>query len=115
MKHLFTIILLLMICRVNSFAQHEHHITRDTAMAGMNMNDTTPVKDQMEMGDMDMRDDEMSHSFSRNLPMNRNGSGTGWLPDASPMYGYMFHSKKWMYMLHGSLFLRYNKQDLFDR
>jgi hypothetical protein len=56
----------------------------------------------------------MSHAFSSNLPMNRNGSGTAWLPDASPMYGYMFHSKKWMYMLHGNLFLRYNKQDLFD-
>lgn len=54
----------------------------------------------------------MSHSFSRNLPMNRNGSGTGWLPDASPMYGYMIHSEKWMYMLHGNLFIRYNKQDL---
>ena len=53
---------------------------------------------------MDMVDGEMSHSFSRNLPMNRNGSGTGWLPDASPMYGYMFHAKKWMYMLHGNLY-----------
>lgn len=54
----------------------------------------------------------MSHAFSRNLPMNRNGSGTGWLPDASPMFGYMFHPGKWMYMLHGNIFLRYNKQDL---
>ncbi|HTE10285.1 MAG TPA: hypothetical protein VK645_04930, partial [Chitinophagaceae bacterium] len=26
--------------------------------------------------------------------------------------GYMFHTKKWMYMLHGNLFLRYNKQDI---
>nr|WKN38613.1 hypothetical protein K4G66_07845 [Tunicatimonas sp. TK19036] len=54
----------------------------------------------------------MSHAFSRNLPMNRNGSGTGWLPDASPMYGYMLHTNRWMYMIHGNLFLRYNNQDI---
>ncbi len=57
----------------------------------------------------------MSHAYSRNLPMTRNGSGTSWQPDNSPMYGYMYHSKNWMYMLHGNTFLRYNKQDLFDR
>jgi hypothetical protein len=57
----------------------------------------------------------MSHAFSRNLPMTRNGSGTAWLPDNAPMYGYMFHGGKWMYMLHGDVFLRYNKQDLLDK
>lgn len=57
----------------------------------------------------------MSHAFSLNLPMNRNGSGTGWLPDASPMYGYMLHSKKWMYMFHGNIFIRYNNQDIGNK
>ncbi len=57
----------------------------------------------------------MSHSYSLNLPMNRNGSGTGWLPDASPMYGYMVHSKKWMYMIHGNIVVRYNNQDIGNR
>ena len=56
----------------------------------------------------------MSHAFSRNLPMNRNASGTGWLPDESPMYGNMFHRGDWMLMLHYNLFLRYNKQDIFE-
>jgi hypothetical protein len=56
----------------------------------------------------------MSHAFSRNLPMTRNGSGTAWLPDNSPMYGYMFHAQDWMFMLHGDVYIRYNKQDLFD-
>jgi len=46
--------------------------------------------------------------------MSRNGSGTGWLPDASPMYGNMFHTGPWMLMLHYNLFLRYNAQDVFD-
>jgi hypothetical protein len=57
----------------------------------------------------------MPHAYSLNLPMTRNGSGTGWLPDASPMYGYMFHKNKWMYMLHGNLFLRYNSQDFTNK
>lgn len=57
----------------------------------------------------------MSHAFSLYLPMNRNGSGTAWLPDQSPMYGKMYHSKRWMYMLHGNLFLRYNNQDFSNK
>jgi hypothetical protein len=57
----------------------------------------------------------MSHAFSRNLPMTRNGSGTSWLPDNTPMYGYMFHSKQWMYMVHGNVFLRYNSQDMLNK
>jgi hypothetical protein len=31
------------------------------------------------------------------------------------MYGYMFHSKKWMYMAHGSVFMRHNSQDFTNR
>lgn len=54
----------------------------------------------------------MTHAFSLSLPMNRNGSGTGWLPDAAPMYGSMYHRGPWMFMLHGNAFLRYNKQDV---
>ncbi len=58
---------------------------------------------------MDMMN--MDHAYSLNLPMNRDGSGTSWLPDASPMNGYMFHTRKWSYMLHGNIFLRYTNQD----
>ena len=57
----------------------------------------------------------MPSAFSKNLPMNRNGSGTGWLPDASPMNGIMFHSGKWMYMMHGNLFLRYTNQNFNNK
>src|SRR5687768_10067418 len=90
---------------------HDHHAMTDT---------TKPVPDahsghQHDMEAHDHGAHQMSHAFSRNLPMNRNGSGTAWLPDNSPMYGYMLHSKKWMYMIHGNLFLRYNKQDVFNR
>src|SRR5688572_11659610 len=54
----------------------------------------------------------MSHSYSLNLPMNRNSSGTAWQPDATSMYGYMKMSKKWNLMFHGSIFFRYNYQDI---
>jgi len=77
------------------------------------------MSNTMKMQDMKMNEPlhhmSMSHAYSLNLPMNRNGSGTGWLPDASPMYGYMFHTPKWMYMLHGNFFLRYNNQDFTNK
>lgn len=79
---------------------------KDTTMSDMDMGG-------MQMGDMSMK--MMSNSQSRNLPMSRSGSGTSWLPDASPMYGVMLHGKKWSYMLHGNLDVRYTKQDLFDK
>jgi hypothetical protein len=37
----------------------------------------------------------------------RNGSGTSWLPDASPMQGHMTHRGPWMLMLHGNAFVQY--------
>ncbi|HEV8592960.1 MAG TPA: hypothetical protein VGQ55_12720, partial [Pyrinomonadaceae bacterium] len=54
----------------------------------------------------------MQHAMrsSTNLgePMSREGSGTSWLPDSSPMHGYtkMFDDGG-MLMLHGMAFLRY--------
>ncbi len=76
------------------------HQRNDDAMSGMQMSD---------MGRM------MRNAQSRNLPMSRNGSGTSWLPDASPVYGVMLHGKEWSYMLHGNVALRYTKQDLFNK
>jgi hypothetical protein len=101
-----------------AIAQHEHHNMQDTTKPKKQM-DTTMHMDGMDMHGEHKMDNmkhmhhkmSMSHVYSLNLPMSRNGSGTGWLPDASPMYGYMYHSPKWMYMLHGNLFLRYNNQD----
>ena len=54
----------------------------------------------------------MAHSFSRDLPMNRNGSGTGWLPDETPMYAWMRHAKNWNLMAHGAFFLRQHFQNV---
>lgn len=56
----------------------------------------------------------MTHSLSRSLSMNRNGSGTSWHPDNTPMYAYMSHAspKGWTYMLHYAVYLRYTDQNV---
>lgn len=95
--------ILFLLSSVIAQAQHEGH----------NMNASGDSIKTHNGEEANMQDDHnMSHAFSRNLPMNRNGSGTGWLPDNSPMYGYMQHTDKWMYMFHGNVFLRYNNQDI---
>jgi hypothetical protein len=113
-------------------AQHEHHQQKTKPvqqkeqkqdkkheehhdMQSMDDSDTMEMEEHedMKMEGHDMG--SMSHAFSSNLPMTRNGSGTGWLPDASPMYGSMYHTKDWMFMLHGNLFVRYNNQDFTNK
>lgn len=105
MKRLIILIALLGTLRVS--AQHEHHQHNVDTTKSAN-----PVKPDSSMHHEDHNN--MSHAFSLNLPMNRNGSGTGWLPDSTPMYGYMIHGKKWMYMIHGNVFARYTNQDVFN-
>jgi hypothetical protein len=113
-KPLTYLVFLTLCISSNLFAQHEHHnignMKKDSATAGvapMKMLDTM----HHDMEDMGL----MSHSLSRNLAMNRNSSGTSWLPDASPMYGHMIMFPKSMLMLHGSIFLRYTNQDIFNK
>jgi len=57
----------------------------------------------------DGHEHEMSMHSSVNIadPMNREGSGTSWIPDSSPMYGRMFMFGDDMLMLHGAIFPRY--------
>ncbi len=75
----------------------------------------------MNMDDMNMNGEDeenmpgMSHSFSRSLPMTRNGSGTAWSPDNNSMYMIMKHTKKGMWMFHGSIFIRYDDQQLTNK
>lgn len=102
-------------------AQHEHHMSKDTAgtveKADKMKQDTMPMPPghhHMEGMDMDM-DMNMTHAYSRNLPMSRNGSGTSWMPDESPMYMYMANAGKTSFMMHGNVFLRYNSQDVTNK
>ncbi|MEX0721237.1 MAG: hypothetical protein WD511_02255 [Balneolaceae bacterium] len=100
----FLILFCSLFLSLNVFAQegHEHHQQEDTTAQEMQDHSQHMMNENAV---------PMSHAFSRNLPMNRNASGTSWLPDSSPMYGYMKHTKKWMYMVHGNIFFRYNNQD----
>src|SRR5437667_12086341 len=50
---------------------------------------------------------EMHSTVDLADPMNREGSGTSWLPDSSPMYGRMFMFEDNMLKLHGAIFPRY--------
>src|SRR6476646_62638 len=67
--------------------QHEkmHPPSHDSGAAGMEMHSTIDLAD----------------------PMSREGSGTSWIPDSSPMYGRMFMFGDDMLMLHGAIFPRY--------
>jgi heavy metal-binding protein len=57
-----------------------------------------------EMHEMQM---EMHSTIDLAEPMSREGSGTSWLPDSSPMYARMFMFGDDMLMLHGAIFPRY--------
>lgn len=51
---------------------------------------------------------EMRSSINIGEPMSREGSGTSWLPDSSPMHAYMkMFDDGSMLMLHGTMFFRY--------
>jgi hypothetical protein len=50
---------------------------------------------------------EMHSSINLADPMSREGSGTSWIPDSSPMYSRMFMFGDDMLMLHGAIFPRY--------
>src|SRR4029077_5942344 len=52
---------------------------------------------------------EMTMASSLNLadPMNRESSGSSWVPDSTPMYGRMWMFGDDMLMLHGGIFPRY--------
>src|SRR5689334_3729177 len=54
-----------------------------------------------------MHEMKMQSSVNLTDSMAREGSGTSWLPDSSPMYGRMFMFGDDMLMLHGAAFPRY--------
>jgi hypothetical protein len=114
-------------------AQHDHHQipmpVKDTSRAVSKAKpDTTKPKiemqgmkmehDHTQMKDMKMKDDHemmMTSAWSLNLPMSRDGSGTSWVPDASHMNMLMKMNGKTSLMFHGNVFLRYTKQDIFNK
>ncbi|MDO7854448.1 hypothetical protein [Hymenobacter convexus] len=115
-------------------ADTSHHAGHEHSMEGMDMPTTSPAPavpmnhtghtegmdmsgGSHNMGGMTMAHDSsmqmggMSHALSRNLPMNRNGSGTSWHPDETPMYMWMQHKGPWMLMYHAGAYARYTSQN----
>jgi len=131
MKSIITVFVLVLLAS-SVYSQHEHHQVPDTLpkkgvvqkkrpmpkrKASIVKRDTTQAKPSMDKTmdhSMHSMSSMPSHAYSRNLPMSRNGSGTGWNPDASPMFMSMKSSDKTDWMFHGSIFLRYINQDIFS-
>jgi hypothetical protein len=76
-----------------SHEMHEHPLLHGSGVAA------PPLHSEREM--------EMHSSIDIADPMSREGSGTSWLPDSSPMYGRMLMFGDDMVMLHGAIFPRY--------
>lgn len=94
-----------------SEAQHDHPKAplekispRDTVKEGVR------EKQQEEA----MMEPVMKSLYSLYLPMNFDGSGSGWQPEENPMAMFSRFTAKTQYSFTGSVFLRYTHQDLFD-
>jgi len=90
--------------RSTSSSDHMMHDGTEMAMShhhhgGQKMHAPSHESHEMHM--------EMHSSVNLAEPMSREGSGTSWLPDSSPMYGRMFMFGDDMLMLHGAIFPRY--------
>ena len=67
--------------------------------------DGPPYPDEAAQHDMSQMQ-HMSHDEG-SMPAPREGSGTSWLPDETPMYAVHARAGDWMLMTHGSAFLQY--------
>ena len=107
MKKYLLVIALLTLSN-NSYAaemDHQHDNSEDSETMDHSKMDHS---EHANMGDMQH---SMSASTSANAPMQRKGSGTGWLPDSSPMYAYYLEKDQFSFMLHGNAHFRYNNQN----
>src|SRR2546430_6626091 len=98
-----------------AIAQHHHPLPSQDTIPQNKKRAVEPLADSMVMEEMNNHGMFASHAYSLNLPMNRNGSGTAWLPDTSPMYMFMIGNEKSNWMFHGDFFLRYNNQDVANQ
>ena len=80
-------------------------------MSGMHMGASGSTAGTAPADSSGMTMTHLRNSFSRNLPMTRQGSGTSWHPDSSPMYMQMYQPGGWDVMLMYSVFLRYTRQN----
>jgi hypothetical protein len=115
-QNIFLGLLIFLLASISVNAQHEHHQQKADTTKRKTASDKMKNMDHSKMDhDMDSMGHTMTHAYSLNLPMTRNSSGTAWQPDATSMYAYMKMTEKWNLMFHGSIFLRYNYQDVSNK
>jgi hypothetical protein len=87
----------------NDTREHQHEKMHSAAhgSGATGEHEHEPDHERMQMGT------EMHSTINVADPMSREGSGTSWIPDSSPMYGRMFMFGENMLMLHGAIFPRY--------
>jgi hypothetical protein len=102
-----TILALLLFSSAPVRAQEHHHPrpeAADTSAAPMVEDSTGAMNKMMGMPGMRMLPRPLG------IPMTRMGSGTSWLPDASPMRAYHWMPGGWVLMAHGDVDLYYDHQ-----
>lgn len=100
MKHAPVLILVLLgWFQTSAWAQHDEH--RPAAA------DDSARHAQFE-------NDKFSSATLPNFPMSRDGAGTSWHPDTSPMHAFHTQAGGWSLMFHGGAFLRFTAQDMFE-
>jgi hypothetical protein len=105
-----------------SFAQHEHHPTPTPSPTPLlyktiTVSTPTPTPAPHDMSKMKTGGDHSGHTMKERSstvnigdPMSREGSGTAWLPDSSPMHAYSkMYENGGMLMLMGTAFIRYTQ------
>lgn len=71
----------------------------------------SPVLEAQHAGHMEMASMTMTSALFPGLPMSREGSGTSWQPDSSPVFAWHASVRSWSLMIHGGAYLRYTSQD----
>jgi len=85
----------------------------DTTMRGMAMPGMATTGMAMPgpaMPGMAMPHGMQMHPGPLGIPVTRMGSGTSWLPDASPMHAEHFDALGWAWMAHGAAFVTWDRQ-----
>ena len=76
----------------------------NTASVDAQSGQAAPAAQQLEDGAAQGGDEHAAHDMSA---MTRDGSGTAWLPDASPMYAVHRQKGAWTLMAHENVFVQF--------
>jgi hypothetical protein len=90
--------------------EHEHHHEPEPADTAATPADHHPGAAMPDMPGMTAMPGMPMVARPLGIPMSRMGSGTAWLPDASPMRAYHLAPPGWLLMVHGDADLYYDHQ-----